>query len=94
MTKLRLIFGIWLLVWIFVLFIGADFYIGVMAHKEYGSTKYGQLVVYVLLPALLSAVDVVLIVGARKLGPWTILLAFLSQLVALPVFFFLVSGGI
>ncbi|MGV4658924.1 hypothetical protein [Burkholderia pseudomallei] len=94
MAKSRIIFIVWLLVWAVMLFAGIQLYTGIVAQKVPGYPKIGQLNLYVLFPGLLVVVNIFLTRYACKLPFGVVLLAFLIQLLALPMLILVAGGGI
>jgi hypothetical protein len=94
MTKFRVAFGVWLLAWGLVLFVGIRLYLGVVAQKVLGYPKPAQLDMYVLFPSALVMANIALIAYARKLPIPLLLVAFVIQMLTLPVFIVLGGGGV
>ncbi len=94
MMKARIVFGIWMIIWALVLFIGFKLYYGVVAQHVPGYPRAGQLYLYILYPCALLTSSILLVVFARKLH-WLILVAaFFLQFVAFLAFFFYGGGGV
>lgn len=94
MTKSRVVFGVWLLAWMLVLFIGIRLYLGVVAQHVNGYPTSGQFDLCIVFPSVFALLNALLIIFSRKLHVALLLVAFFVQLFALPAFFFVVSGGI
>jgi hypothetical protein len=94
MTKSRVAFGVWLLIWALLLACGISLISGVTAQKVPGYPNQGQINWYVMFPGALVMANIVLIAYARKLPFGILLIAFAMQLLALPLFFFVGSGGV
>jgi len=94
MTKSRIVFGVWLLIWALVCFCGISLLQGVAAQKVSGYPNQGQINWYVLFPAVMAVLDVLLIVLARSLPLLLRVIAFAIQLLLLPAFIFFGSGGV
>lgn len=94
MTKARIVFGVWLIIWALVLFLGINLYSGVVAQKVAGYPKPAQLYTCILFPCVLLILNIFLIVFSRKLHWLVLVVSFLMQFVAVFTFFFVVSGGV
>ena len=94
MTKSRIVFGVCLIIWMFVLFLGFELYSGVVAQKVAGYPKPGQLYLCFLFPCAFLVLNILIIIFSRKLH-WVILIvAFLTQFIAFLTFFLLAAGGV
>ena len=93
-TKSRVAFVVWFLIWASTLLVGIQLYLGVVAQKVPGYPKPGQLDVYVLFPCALVMANILLIIFQRKLPLLLRLIAFFMQFFVLPVYIFFGSGGI
>ncbi|RBL80536.1 hypothetical protein DDE05_50575 [Streptomyces cavourensis] len=94
MAKARIVFGVWLIIWSLVLFVGSRLYLGVVAQQVVGYPRPGQFYLYILFPCALLTSNILLVVFSRKLH-WPILtVAFVIQFVAFLAFFFYGSGGV
>jgi|GEM_PF-3753606 hypothetical protein len=94
MTKARIAFSIWLIIWTMALYIGSKLYLGVIAQQVADYPRSEQFYLYILFPCAFLTSNILLIVFARKLH-WLVLVAtFFIQFVALLAFFFYGSGGV
>ncbi|KOR48820.1 hypothetical protein ADT25_02275 [Xanthomonas oryzae] len=94
MTKSRVAFGMWLLVWALILIIGIRLYLGVVAQKVPGYPTSGQFELCIVFPCLLLLLNALFILFSRRLPVALRLVAFFVQFLALPAFFLFVSGGV
>ena len=94
MTKSRVAFTGWLLIWASILFIGIRLYSGVIAQRVPGYPKPEQLDLYVLFPCAMVMANILLIVFSRKLPLLFRVIVFAVQFFTLPAFIFFGSGGV
>lgn len=94
MTKARIVFGVWLIIWTLVLWIGFKLYFGVIAQQIAGYPGPEQLYFYILFPCALLMSNILLIAFARKLHWLVSVAAFFIQFIAFMAFFFYGSGGV
>jgi hypothetical protein len=93
-TKSRLAFGVWLLIWVLAIVCGITLLSGVTAQKVPGYPNQGQINCYVLFPGVMAIANALLVVFARRLSLSSRIIAFAIQLLALPAFIFYGSGGV
>jgi hypothetical protein len=94
MKTQRVISGIFLVVWFFVLLVGIEMYAGIVAQKVPGYPTFWQLAFYVFLPIFLIVSDFAIIIYKKKVNKLLLLFISIMQFIMFPVFFFLGSGGI
>jgi len=94
MTKARIVFGVWLIIWTLVLYVGFKLYMGVVAQQVAGYPRSGQFYLCILFPCAFLTSNILLIVFARKLHWLVLVAAFFMQFVAFLAFFFYGSGGV
>jgi len=89
MTKARIVFGVWLIIWTLVLYVGFKLYMGVVAQQVEGYPRSEQFNFYILFPCAFLASNILLIVFARKLHWLVLVAAFFMQFVAFWLSFFM-----
>lgn len=94
MTKARIVFGAWLIIWSLVLFIGFKLYSEVVAQHVVGYPRPGQFYFYILFPCALLTSNILLVIFFRKLHWLVLTVAFFIQFVVFLAFFFYGSGGV
>ena len=94
MTKSRVAFGVWLLIWALVFACGISLLSGVTAQKVSGYPNQGQINWYVLFPGALAIANALIVAFARRLPLLFRVMAFAIQLLVLPAFIFYGSGGV
>jgi hypothetical protein len=93
-TKTKIAFSFWLLIWLLMSYIGINLYLGVISQKISGYPNYGQLEVYVILPNLFVVGNILLILYGRKVPIALRFILFFIQFLILPTFIFYGSGGV
>ena len=94
MTKVRILFCVFLVASVLLLYSGANLYLGVVAQKVAGYPNQGQLFSCVLVPCALVVANVVLIGFSGRLRWPSVTVAVATQFIAFLVFSFLVTGGV
>ena len=94
MTKSRVAFGVWLLIWILVFLCGIGLIQGVVEQKAPGYPNQAQINWYLGFPAAMVIANALMIAFARKLPLLLRVIAFAVQLLVLPAFIFYGSGGV
>lgn len=71
MAKARIVFGVWLIIWSLVLFVGSRLYLGVVAQQVVGYPRPGQFYLYILFPCALLTSNILLVVfPVNCIGPF------------------------
>lgn len=94
MTKSRIAFIVWLLLWGWVLCSDIRRYVDLAAQKIPGYPNAEQFQVYILIPAAFVIANILLMVFLRRLPLLLRVIAFLIQFFGLPAYIFYSSGGV
>jgi hypothetical protein len=93
-SKSKVVFGAWLLIWIFVTTLGIKLYLSVVEQRVPGYPNSGQFDVYVLFPGIAAALNLLVIIFSKKIHLGILVILFFVECLALLTFFFIGSGGV
>lgn len=94
MTKSRFIFCVCLLIWVLFLISDAQRYFELIAQRIPGYPNSGQFDLYIVFPTVFVLLNIFLIIFSRKLPMPFRMVAFIIQLLVIPVFIFIGAGGV